>query len=87
VNFYEIVKGTAQIRPELAIVRKSGPSRIASFQFSGEGGASFEGELLAVEGRINSLQFNLPTEHILDTVPANILITLDPTLLSLATDK
>jgi hypothetical protein len=76
VNTYTVTKGKVVIDKDARLAPEDGERKLAIFSFDASEYGKFKGAIWLVDGRFFSLEFNKPTEHILNDAPTDLQLIL-----------
>lgn len=76
VNAYAMAGGRPSLDDQMRLTAADGEAKLADFFFTSTHGRKFEGSVWLVDGRLFSLEFDNPTEHVLDESPRDLNVIL-----------
>ncbi len=76
VNAYAMTRGRPSFDDQMRMTAADGEAKLADFSFTSNDGQKFEGSAWLVDGQLFSMEFDNPTEHVLDESPRDLGVIL-----------
>jgi hypothetical protein len=76
VNAYSLKNGRPTFDEATRLIAEDDERKLATFSFVGANQIRYEGAAWLVNGQLFSLEFNNPTEHVLDDRPTDVKLSI-----------